>query len=61
MEITPFFSSGNAKVADGDAITMSQFMMISQPPPKHMPFTAAMVGFRPVRREKPPKPEVDVG
>lgn len=61
MATTPLFSLGNAKVAEGDAIIMSQFMIISQPPPKHMPFTVAMVGFRPVRLEKPPKPEADVG
>jgi len=35
MATTPLFTSGNAKVVDGEAITMSQFM-ISQPPPKHI-------------------------
>ena len=36
---------------------MSQFMIISQPPPWARPFTAAMIGFLPCRRERPPKPE----
>lgn len=36
---------------------MSQFTIISQPPPKQMPLTAAIIGLRPPRRDTPPKPD----
>jgi len=35
---------------------MSVFMIISQPPPKQIPLTAAIMGFLPERVERPPKP-----
>ena len=40
---------------------MSQLTIISHPPPKQIPFTAAMIGFLPPRRETPPKPESGLG
>jgi hypothetical protein len=53
----PRLTSGRQNEAVEEATTMSQFMVISVPPPKARPFTAAITGFRPVRRDIPPKPE----
>ncbi|KAI6876416.1 hypothetical protein KC338_g65 [Hortaea werneckii] len=54
---TPRLTSGSAKVALRLATTRSQLTISSVPPPKAIPFTAAMIGFRPVRLEIAPKPE----
>ena len=41
----PSRASGTAKRALDEAITMSQELANSQPPPAAMPFTAAITGF----------------
>ena len=58
---TPLFTSGNASFASSLAITRSQFMRISTPPPNAAPLTAAISGLQEVeRREMEPKPCTDV-
>ena len=45
-------------MAEGEERTISQFTIISKPPPKQRPLTAARIGFLPAwRRERAPKPE----
>ena len=61
MATTPRLTSGNAKMALDEAKIKSQLMIISQPPPKQIPFTAAMTGLRPLRRESPPNPDAGAG
>jgi hypothetical protein len=56
--VTPRETSGKAKWAPSHATTMSQLLMSSVPPPKQIPFTAAMSGLVSVRRrEMAAKPE----
>lgn len=56
MAITPRFTSGNANFASWAAITISQFRIISTPPPNAPPETAAMIGLLICRREIEPNP-----
>ena len=57
MAATPRFTSGRANVAEREARIRSVLRAASKPPPKQMPFTAEMMGFLPVRVERPAKPE----
>lgn len=58
---TPRLTSGSPKTAFCAAMTMSQFVIISNPPPTQIPLTAAMIGFFPLRRDSPPRPGLCMG
>lgn len=44
-------------MARDEAMLRSELMMISHPPPKQRPLMAQMMGFLPLRRDRPPKPD----
>ncbi|EWY83659.1 hypothetical protein FOXG_20153 [Fusarium oxysporum f. sp. lycopersici 4287] len=58
LATTPILASGRAKVALFAATMRSRLAMISKPPPIARPFTAAIMGFFPLLRERPPNPVV---
>ena len=57
MAATPRSTSGREKVARDEARMRSVFRAASKPPPKQMPLTALIMGFFPVRVDRPAKPE----
>ena len=54
---SPILTSGSERMAEGEEMTMSQFIRTSIPPPTARPLTAASMGFAPCRWEMPQKPE----